>query len=388
MDDYPDPITPAGRVAPNGLLDRDEIRIRQATAHNPERPSMYGGMVDDQAYDIFQFDMCVEVVRPDVSRIDYAEPQPFVLSVLNGAFSSRDTVATILPRLQFRGFASAEAKYDPSNNETQLGLALQQGGLITIKNTGPKNIRNGDWVYFDVPDPRNPYEKNPRGSGRIVFVTKPYDPMQDKVFSDTLASGLSAPNGVRQSHELAEGAKYMRQAIVQAFHDAFFAFATSGLMKFDPVALTPGAAGVLARSANAQLFTGVDVTDDQRVGYLRRLAIELGLRGFQRPQGEEAIKVALGAAGQQISLDQYVMDVFLGMTPSALMAALVPGVGTRELPAGSPGQLVMNQQAALSNMVDGIVATNFSVRRRVFGRAMSSATPGNKFDVFLGGVAS
>ncbi len=382
MDDYPDPITQQGRVATNGLLDRDEVKLRQVVGHDPARPSLYGGPIDDAAFDIFQYDLCVEIVRPDTSRVDYAEPQPYVLSVANGAFKNNETVEEVLPRLQFRGFAAADAKYDPGNNETQLGVALQQGGLITVKNTGSENIRNGDWLYFDLPNPRDPYEKKPRGSSRIPFVIKPYDPMRNKVFASSIGSGLAGRNGARSTFEMREGAMYLRWGIAALYVDAYFAFANSGLMAFDEDALTDGQ----KRRANARAFQLAG--PDGRQTALHKLAAALHARDLKPTTIDVQPSFPLGTPA--VPLDQYIMDVFLGRTPSAQLAplSLDEGSGARQLPGGIAGTLLSNQQAALQNMVDGIVAANFSVQRRVFGKAITAATPGNKLDVFLGGVAS
>lgn len=377
------PITNAGRVAINGHL--AEQIIRERIENHRRGLTLYQGPVNDWVFTIYPREIVLEEKLPSVSKNRYKSLNPFVLSTVNAAFKKGDSLWEITEGLDFRGVAGGQgAKYDERGQNPEIDLALVQGGLITMKNTGQKRIQNNSLLYWSLPPLHDPYEKGIRGSSRMVIHTVSYEPSLDKLSEDTLGELMTRKEDSFRSeydkefrYPIQEGARNMKQAIMQIFLDALHTFLMSGIVKLDLKAIENQS----VRQTNSTRYS--NDTSKNRAEIFRKIASSLELLNIQKKSDDPNFKFKDPApnSDREISLLEFAIDVVLGKRESSLIFPLVDG--THALPSGFQGKVVQNQKAVLSDLFSAINKSNNFVTRRIFGKALTPAQPGQDMDVLL-----
>jgi len=93
-------------------------------------------------------------------------------------------------KLCFGGIAVTAAECDdtsaPGGNKEMVVLF---GGTFTIRNTGEKTIRSGDWVMWDLPDPftKRTWKSDQVPHDKWLFATKPFNAANSFDFGDQTA---------------------------------------------------------------------------------------------------------------------------------------------------------------------------------------------------------
>ncbi len=380
--------TPAGRVAINGHIDQVEFENRKQKIKKGK--TFYGGPTDDQAFVIYPRDLCVQRKAYASLKNIHKAHAAFVFSTVNGFGADTDKLYELVEQLQFQGLAGGQgAKYDSTGESPEVDLALVQGGLNTITNTGRSRISNGDLIYWTLPDPKDPYEKGRRGSERMVLQTMPYDFKLDSLSENTLYKliidhTLQYPNkNIDPKWPIMEGAKNLQQAIMQIYLDALHTFLVSGLIVLEP-GIIDGADSKQRRVKNASQYTNPKSLN-MRTENLRKIGAALGIRDLMKPKENIKINFKPDPSSnhkRETTLSEYAMEVFFAKRSDALLVPLEDG--TAHLPSGFRGVIIKGQKAALSDMFTAITKTNDFIKKRIFAKAVSPAEPSKDFDMIMG----
>ncbi len=385
------PNTPAGRVAINGHIDQVEFENRKAKVKKGK--TFYRGPTDDQSFAIFARDLCVSRKMYASKKNIHKAHAAFVFATVNGFGEDTDKIYQLIEELEFAGLAGGQgAKYDSTGESPEVDLALVLGGINTITNTGPDRISNGDWVFWTLPDTKDPYEKGRRGSERMVLHTVPYDHKLDKLSEHTLHKllvgdrTLQYPNkNIDSRWPIMEGAKNLQQAIMQITLDALHTFLVSGLVKLDVEAIGDTKEAKERRMRNTNQYTNPSPKlVEIRTENLRKIGSALGIQDLMKKEDKQ-IKFKPNPSSnlkRETTLSEYAMEVFFGKKSDALLAPLEDG--TAHLPSGYKGNIIKGQRGALSDLFTAIIKTNDFTKKRIFAKAVSPAEPGKDFDIILG----
>ena len=379
------PNTPAGRIAINGHIDQIEFRNRKENVKKEK--TFYKGPTDDSSFVIFPRDLCVQKKNYMGTKNIHRIHEPYVFSTLNGYGHKSDQIFQIIEQLEFRGLAGGQgANIDSTGKNPQIDLALVQGGVNTITNTGPDRILNGDLIYWSVPPKDHPWERGRRGSERMVLHTLPYKPESDELSEDTLYKLLIKNNmsylvndkNMDARWPIMEGAKNLQQAIMQISLNALHTFLVSGIIKIDMDALT----NPRKRSQNTNKYTNPQMLE-QRTEFLRLIGSSLGIKDLPKLKEDPKFTFRPNPKSDTIStLSEFAMEVHFGKKNYALLAPL--SEGTQTLPTGIKGALIKNQKSANSDIFAAIGKTNDFTKRRIFAKANTPADPGKEMDIILG----
>ena len=378
------PITTAGRVATNGHLDEAEILKRKERL--TKGTSLYGGTQLDEVFWANPREICLQLRTTNKRRRNLHKAQAaYILTTLNGAFKKGDKLSEVIEKLEFQGVAGGQgAKYDHTNTSPEIDLALQRGGLTTMRNTGRKRIKNGDPVYWTLPDPDDPYDKGQRNSGRMPVQTAPYDPYLDSLTEASLrelliksSDGTGMDNQIDPRFPLMEGAKNVKQVVSQLYVNAIHTFLMSGIVKLDIDALNDED----LRSRNS-----VDYKNnlEYRQNFLEWVSFQFNLRDVNviSDKGPIKIKPYSQHPQKERTLSEYAMEVFLARNKDAFLLPLEKG--TNGVPPGNRGAIIRNQRGLLSDFFAAVNRANEFTKRRIIGKAITPADPGKPFDIYLG----
>ncbi|KKL47890.1 hypothetical protein LCGC14_2331000, partial [marine sediment metagenome] len=315
--------------------------------------------------------------------------EPYVFSTLNGYGHKSDQIFQIIEQLEFRGLAGGQgANIDSTGKNPQIDLALVQGGVNTITNTGPDRILNGDLIYWSVPPKDHPWERGRRGSERMVLHTLPYKPESDELSEDTLYKLLIKNNmsylvndkNMDARWPIMEGAKNLQQAIMQISLNALHTFLVSGI-----VTVAPNYTDVKVRAKNTNRYTSPQNLE-RRIDFLRLIGSSLGIKDLEKFKLKDDPKFTFRPNPPKsdtiTTLSEFAMEVYFGKKNYALLAPL--SEGTRTLPTGIKGALIKNQISANSDIFAAIGKTNDFTKRRIFAKANTPADPGKEMDIILG----
>ena len=378
------PITQAGRVATNGHLDENEILERKDRLR--QRTSLFTGLEDDPSFSIFRREICLQLkTNRNHVRNRYKFNAAYILSTLNGAFKKTDKVWEAIEQLEFQGLAGGQgAKYDSSYNNPEIDVSLVRGGMITMVNTGPKKIQNGDHVYWTLPDPENPYQKESRGKYRILPQTLPYDTKLD-IFTETSLREMITEKNYTESdidsrYPILEGIKNFKQVIMQIHLNALHTFLMSGIVVIDEEALEFDKKD--KRNANRRTY-------QDREGILIRIAKQLELRDMANSYTKDS-KIKFNPfpenTEREIDLIDYAMKILLAQERNSFLLPL--DEASDAVPAGPRGTIIKNQRSLLSDFFSSVNSVTEFTRKRIFGKAISPADPQKEFDIYLGKYSS
>ena len=154
--------TQQGRVVVNALLDIEELSLRK-TIDLGVQTKLYARLYDNTSMeDHYMGILPGEVLFMNASQLHGKRYRPIrdthliVFSSLNGILSSGSTSSSLTKadQLHFVGFADILSEFD-STRMSDTGALAQVGGIRTVRNTGTKKIKPGDWVAWSLPDRSN-----------------------------------------------------------------------------------------------------------------------------------------------------------------------------------------------------------------------------------------
>ena len=354
------PITSQGRVAYNAFKDDDRIKIRKANSRAGR--SFYQGPIEDVHVSIYPGDLCFAIRATEAMGMPRKKSyQTFVLSSLNQGFETGATLAEIRSYIKFVGVAgSSGARHDHRNNNPERDLALVIGGLQTLLNTGPMRINNGDYVYWDIPDPTIELGK---GTGhnldRYVLVTKPYRPGTDASFRAQIGKMITGEDS--SSHAdvsgLRESAEGMRALLATSMLAVFECLMSEGY-------LTTVQIGDMTKLTKTDRVNRVDVTsDEEKATALGTVSAAFGLSdslSAPPPKGSMA-------------------ETFIGCMVGSKGEGIPTTGGTKAVRT-----MAKLQKDFLNNLFLVVNQATDDVRSRIIGQALTPADPNGEYDMILG----
>ena len=152
------PITQSGRVVINARKDTYSIdkRMREITTHDEDNTIGWGGSdgIADENFSVLPHEIAVyDCVRMYESRLAREESVAVITSA-NGLDVNNWQINDEAEGVAFMGVAMSRALHDSRNAaRNEEDCTVQVGGLCTILNNGGKDIKAGEWVAWDYPEP-------------------------------------------------------------------------------------------------------------------------------------------------------------------------------------------------------------------------------------------
>ena len=170
----------------------------------------------DDEFTIMPRELCLRWRQQYTKKRMYTDTDVNVFSSANGLFLSeseapdagqrgpKGKIEAMRKQLDFGGIAATRAEYSSTDRGDEQMVVLF-GGTTTIRNTGHKDIRSGDYVQWDLPvgadqKPLAPKRSTACRHTKLLFQTNPFNPsdcdLSDEEFQK-LTSDLSkeAVNG-------------------------------------------------------------------------------------------------------------------------------------------------------------------------------------------------
>jgi hypothetical protein len=389
------PITDAASTVYNAYL--DEAEFDQRKARLAEGSTYYPGPSSDDVFSIMQHEICL---AKRIQPYSQSKGWPSVFSTVNGLGTSTQTHWELIASLKFGGVSKNASKYDSTGNKNDQMVVTQFGGLQSTTDTGPFTITNGDDCMWDLPDVKNPFAMpGPRNSDRMPIWVVPYkhgfEGLTKNALYDIIFNGVPETTDKYRLTNLIDSATLYIQSVKTMFLLAFHAFASIGLIDTETMITdlynTTGGGFFESKSMkerarsyatnenrddlfrvlgrNLLLTPGDD--GDGFTGYTQNIMLEKkGVSYFTR-EGEE----------KKSSLKDLLCHVFLGTNRDLLIIPYEEG--TMNIPSGWKGNLCNRQVNLYADMFNSIIRADMDKRSRIFGRANSSARPGEKFDITL-----
>ncbi len=372
------PITKAGHVAYNGFVDRDAIKNRRESVKMVS--AFYASDVSDESFAIFQHDVLLtEKARMNRQRDRAKASNPFVLSTLNGAGRRGEPKHKLVERFSFAGVSGSQgAKYDSTSTTSDMDIALDIGGLHTIVNTGPKRIKNGDLIWWDLPDPGQT-EIARKGSERLVPITRPYEPAEweanEKNIPAILMSGdEKQAMSMGYDSPLIESARGMKSALSMAMLLGIHVALSTGLVKLEG-GLDDISNGAFRNDRIQQ--SGYARDSHIRLSVLEALAKEFGLESDLSKK-----RTIFEIDRKQTTTEKYATEAMSAVAKDSYVLPLIEGTGM--LPGGVSSRLITMQRNLMSDLVAATQRNADYTRQRIFAKAITPADSGKEMDIMLG----
>lgn len=371
------PITPAGRVVYNMMIDRDEIMVREARLDGTRAAIQVAS--SPSIWYVNKGNPAVRNRRKRPRRMDQLTPTDIaVVDAANGLGNAGETKAQLNQSIEVYGVIGENKLYDGANMGT-----IQMGGLQTIRNSGPYDIYPGAWIVVEAPDPHDPKKANfpDLPKEKILFQTVPYEPtrtapsvkllrmllVDDGTVSDRQREDLKRDMAAADdfSREFAAGIKAIAYAGV-------IAALKSGIV-------TPTNAG--AEEQARQGFDGGSAHNE----FKERLGKAFDLASRQ-PEERFSWHVTDPRTEKEISASQHVMRALLSgadFPPVFIPSSTVSG-DSKNYGSLNKKLIAESVQNAMPNMLGAFRQIDFEEKRRIIGRAMSATAPGGDFDIYLG----
>lgn len=366
------PVTPAGTVNVNGKVaharkDLAMINIQNGTAAisgglNPELWAIANGEIVCQlrrgADDIDDRESEVHSSARTGAKEDI---QTYVLSNTAGTGFKGETQHELNERINIAYVAKGR------NNSTDQNdlVALQIGGMTTVRNTGPQTIEQGDLVIVSFPDPADP---RPLGKamgypdGKVPFILLPFN---DKM---TMGSVANAYNLLTKK-KMTEGdvAEYRKQ------YPMMYKFAQA-MSRFSRGCALVGAATCMRLGM---------VEPVQRAQWKSKIVADAA---FETWCEEAESALFSGESKVYTTLRQDVVKRVMARDSDQAFFAK-----TKSNFAGGPRGYENNHQASVVdeqvNLIPAVVAAvneqHHHHRKRTLGVAQTTMTPGQDGDIFL-----
>jgi hypothetical protein len=375
------PVTQAGKVIINGHYDQSDNNKRRQNLKNGV--ALYKGPVDQNTVSIKQYELCMRKKTVYGQTGDLNAPLNAVFSTTNGFGLKNQTYYELLESIEYAGFAQVKNDHNDLNPSNQEGIALIVGGLVTIKNTGPYRINNGDLIYWELPDLNEPTEKGNKQSERQPFWTIPYglerDKLSIKVLRDMLDHQPKKVNPGDKDSQLVQAVNKYKESVSKIAYLGIVAAIQCGLVKPSTPLLDPTSADI----DNSLIFLQNNVIGQGKLeNVLKNLAGYLGL------MNEKTNKIELNTLS--FNTDKVTKQLPLEFLLHTLAADSFESNITKyrdghvEDLKPYEARLTKLQHEAISDNITSVEHYNISKTKRIFGRAVSPAHPGKPFDILLG----
>ncbi len=303
-----------------------------------------------------------------------------VVDAANGLGQANQSKAELNLEIETFGVIGENKLYDGAKTAT-----VQIGGLQTIKNSGPYDINPGNWIVVEAPDPNNPkvvsFTDMPKE--KILFQTVPYDPTRVapslKLLSLMLVDGKATQ---MQREDLKKNQAYADD-FSKAFSVGLRAIGFAGVLsalQSGIVSMTAG--GEEAQNAAAAAFCGergkaFRVQIGKAFDLAKRLPEEHNLWLIDDPSSK---------TGEQIGVAQYMTRMLLLGRSFAPVFQALKSNATGALVYNNSDESTITEAVtdAVADMLASFRQMDYEEKRRIIGRAMSCAAPGQDLDVYLG----
>lgn len=164
----------------------------------------------DDEFTIMPRELCLRWKRPHTKKRMYTDTDVNVFSSANGLFLSereapdafneahtaKAKIEAMRQQLDFGGIAATRAEYSSTDRGDEQMVVLF-GGTTTIRNTGHKEIRSGDYVQWDLPvgadnKPLAPKRSTACRHTKLLFQTNPFNPSDCDLSDDEYDKFTSA----------------------------------------------------------------------------------------------------------------------------------------------------------------------------------------------------
>jgi hypothetical protein len=360
------------RVVHNVDLDKTEI----ANRHDITRPEPMFPKAADQYDDcVFAREICLTYNPRYREQSSQNKKEIKVFSSLNGAFKKTDSIVSLYDKLMYFGIAGINCYYDfRSERNSHSGLPAALHGTDATTNTGKQRIMSGDLVIYSIPDPKSAPNK-PDVPGRYVAETTPYrphDPMDknhailaSNMYSLVSARKRSRAIGSFDDHDRTkteEAAILLRESVLESSLVVMNVLLEAGILHVNPDYLT------------ADEFVDDNDKYDKKTkeDFLGKFINDAHVHGlkdkFRFPKG-----------GKQTSLANHI-DKALFSTDSKSRIYERHSIAEESVVQKEVSEL---QDTCIEYLLKAIEEVNYHFRSRIIGRAMSTADPGESFNIFL-----
>ena len=328
--------------------------------------------------------------RGDVAILcTFDEDSTYPVEGLSPFFTSFNGCGSGVPSdLTALGIVAIDIAEDMSSPDgPQEAVAVQVGGIATIRNTGNVVINAGDIVAIRAPDDRCSDLTSPTDSvyqGVILPITYPLVPFDSqRMLNDGVPRFLHAASqrdGVANMAFLKNPEEFCHNGDTRGMMSAALATAfMAGVTMAVPL---------LRTIAPDTAFVGNAWSDP--VMAMKASARLLGLYGPGSGSNERAIEATIQGINVPPQLEQVRKDArVLSVAIVSPRAEALKMQGVPRLESQIEGTMQMlglgKLMASIPGMISGSVTTQANkVRRSILGLALSRAAPGNAFDIKLG----
>lgn len=304
-----------------------------------------------------------------------------VVDAANGLGARGQSKAELNLQIETFGVIGENKLYDGAKTAT-----VQLGGLQTVKNSGPYDINPGVWVVVEAPDPNNPKAANftDMPKEKILFQTVPYDPSRVAPSLELLR--LMLVDG--KANEMQRDDLKRNQAYADEFSKAFAvgmrAIGYAGVI----AALQSGIVSMTAGNEEAQNAAAAAFRGDAGDSFRLQLgkAFDLAAR---EPEERDSwlVEDPKSQVGAQISVAQYLTRMLLMGSSDfpAVFPSTSSAVSGQRTYNGNNRRMISEAVGdAVADMLSAFRQMDYEEKRRIIGRAMSAAAPGQDFDIYLG----
>lgn len=390
------PIWPSGRTVYNGRQDVNGIAARKRKLQTGE--AAIGGAGDDVVFTMQRHLIAVQERIPGKERRGDASDTSqdidiYVTDCANGFGKRGETQAQLNERIASAFIVSGQIL----NEGQREAIALQTAGLNTICNSGPYNIKIGQYVCVSAPNPDAPQPYPPRDDlppNKVLWWVVPFDE-ERSIGSVQTAYDL-----------LVEKPKVMNEASVkqyQALYPASAQFAAGLGNSLHAIALSAiwaaHEAGIVTVNTRDSWTTNAakarkleEVERERRIQELARecLVVDGGLLNLNRDADDLDVerhtvpdKSDMNAS---ISFEKYLFKTIFACEGAYRL--FVPSGfdrnGIRTFSDPIARIIVQRQQSAVMDLVATIRESDVAAKRRIIGKALSPAQPGQDFDIHMG----
>ena len=289
-----------------------------------------------------------------------ARTEPKVLSCLNGWLAS--TPDQIEDQISFLGFARGETPNEHVRGNKNGAFAVLARGVITIVNTGIKNIASGARVRIRVPTEQEAALQTIVGrvKGKALMLTEEYKPEFDDIGKKTgfvtLAKQLGAQLAVREREPTAH-----QNSVFGQFWKAqlMFALTVMGTMLYEEEA---------AKGAQAK------VARDKARQFITEAAKQFGLLNPTR----QTQKLQLAALNRTFAMT--VRDGVPQEDINQLFFSLPKSGAQQSVEETTLAQL---QASIINNVFGSIISGHARVMNSIIGKTTSGGVPGGSMDLCM-----
>jgi len=374
------PISNVGYVPVNLRLDQDSIENRQSEG---AQGSLWPAAK--------MSDILFAALPREIALMTKTDELPYgtdglapSFSVLNGLGHGK-TRLQVIEDLAFAGLVGSQgAKYDSTGSlPAWPDFAGKIGGIDSIINTGDKRIKNGELIYWDIPEEGDVPAQNSSRDGRILAATRPYRASDQSASAKAICEKLRKSPRTGAKHgdietiigNAAMGIKKFASTFAVCTLEMYLA---SGLVKFDPRAMGIDDTAKMARKENADEWNSLP--SDVQEEYLVRVGRALRCDGMQ--------DIGRVSTVQMPSANGCSMSTYLTALLTCDKQIVRSLEGTHANPSGDKGYLRSGHMGNLEMLLVSCAKAQAFYTSRVFARALTPIAPGMGGDINIGSATS